>query len=144
MSLYEVSDIITGQSFRARDLLRGGDPVLVSERSATRTLKTWDRIAARIVGHNGKMILAGGLLAFTLEASEGLFSRLRNHSSNAGAKRHGGASKAGAPKGWGGSDDDLRRAAPVFTSAWLFDVLPRALRKDPPKLARGCRPPCCC
>ena len=134
MSLYEVSDIITGQSFHARDLLRGGDPVLVSERSATRTLKTWDRIAARIVAHNGKMILAGGLLAFTLEASEGLFSRLRNHSSNAGAKRHGGASKAGVLKGWGGSDDDLRRAAPVFTSAWLFDVLPRALRKDPPKL----------
>ena len=30
MSLYEVSDIITGQSFRARDLLRGGDPVLVA------------------------------------------------------------------------------------------------------------------
>ena len=26
MSLYEVSDIITGQSFRARDLVRGGDP----------------------------------------------------------------------------------------------------------------------
>jgi hypothetical protein len=134
MSLYEVSDIIPGQSFHARDLLRGGDPVLVSERSATRTLKTWDRIAARIVEHNGKMILAGGLLAFTLETSEGLFSRLRNHSSNAGAKRHGGASKAGALKGWGGSDDDLRRATPVFTSAWLFDVLPRALRKDSPKL----------
>src|SRR6202166_4901112 len=43
MSLYEASDIIPGQSFRARDLVRGGDPVLVSERTATRTLKTWDR-----------------------------------------------------------------------------------------------------
>ena len=62
MSLYEASDIIPGQSFRARDLVRGGDPVVVSERTATRTLKTWDRIAARIVEHNGKMILAGGLL----------------------------------------------------------------------------------
>ena len=48
--------------------------MLVSERSATRTLKTWDRIAARIVEHNGKMILAGGLLAFALEAC-GAFSR---------------------------------------------------------------------
>ena len=46
MSLYEVSDITTGQSFRARDLVRGGDPMLVSERTATRTLKTWDRIGA--------------------------------------------------------------------------------------------------
>ena len=67
MSLYEASDIIPGQSFRARDLVRGGDPVVVSERTATRTLKTWDR---RIVEHNGKMILAGGLLSFTLEASD--------------------------------------------------------------------------
>ncbi len=131
MSLYEASDIIPGQSFRARDLVRGGDPVVVSERTATRTLKTWDRIAARIVEHNGKLILAGGLLSFTLEASEGLFSRLRDRPSNAGAKRHGGA---GALKGWRGSDEDLRRAAPLFTLAWLFDVLPRALHVDPPKL----------
>ena len=35
MSLYEVSDLIPGQSLRARDLIRGGEPVLVSERSAT-------------------------------------------------------------------------------------------------------------
>lgn len=40
MSLYEVSEILPGQSFRARDLLRATDPVLVSERTATRTLKT--------------------------------------------------------------------------------------------------------
>jgi len=65
MSLYEASDIIPGQSFRARDLVRGGDPVVVSERTATRTLKTWDWIAARIVEHNGKMILAGGLRRWT-------------------------------------------------------------------------------
>jgi hypothetical protein len=103
MSLYEASDILPGQSFRARDLVRGGDLVVVSERTATRTLKTWDRIAARIVEHNGKMILAGGLLSFTLEASEGLFSRLRDQASDASAKRHGGASKAGALKGWRGS-----------------------------------------
>ena len=131
MSLYEASDIIPGQSFRARDLVRGGDPVVVSERTATRTLKTWDRIAARIVEHNGKMILAGGLLSLTLEASETLFSRLRDLPSNAGAKRPG---EAGALKGWRGSDEDLRRAAPLFTLAWLFDVLPRALHVDPPKL----------
>ncbi len=134
MSLYEASDIIPGQSFRARDLVRGGEPVLVSERSATRTLKTWDRIAARIVEHKGKMILAGGLLSFTLEASEGLFSRLRDDASDVGTKRHGGASKAGALNGWRGSEEDLRRAAPLFTAAWLFDVLPRTLRTDPPKL----------
>src|SRR5208337_2458808 len=65
MSLYEASDIIPGQSLRARNLVRGGDPVVVSERTATRTLKTWDWIAARIVEHNGKMFLAGGLRRWT-------------------------------------------------------------------------------
>jgi hypothetical protein len=38
MSLYEVSDLTPGQSLRARDLIRGGEPVLVSERSATQAL----------------------------------------------------------------------------------------------------------
>ncbi len=76
MGLYEVSNIVPGQSFRAHDVVRGGEPVLVSERSATQTLKTWDRIAARIVRQDDKAILAGGALAFTLEGSQGLLSRL--------------------------------------------------------------------
>ena len=49
MSLYEVSDIVGGVSFLARDLVRGGDPVQVFERSATQSLTQWDRIAARVV-----------------------------------------------------------------------------------------------
>ena len=32
MSLYEVSDIVVGESFLARDLVRGGEPVQVFER----------------------------------------------------------------------------------------------------------------
>ena len=88
--------------------------MVVSERTATRTLKTWDRIAARIVGHNGKAILAGGLLSFTLEASEGLFARLRDNLSEASAKRHVGASKVEALKGWRGSDQDLPHRSLVY------------------------------
>jgi hypothetical protein len=49
MSLYEVRDIVRGQSFLARDLFRGGEPVRVSEMSATRGMKPWDVLAARIV-----------------------------------------------------------------------------------------------
>jgi hypothetical protein len=49
VSLYEVSDIVRDTSFRARDLLRGGESILISERAATRSLKQWDRIAARVV-----------------------------------------------------------------------------------------------
>ena len=37
MSLYEVSDVRPGESFLARDLVRGGDPIRVTERTATKT-----------------------------------------------------------------------------------------------------------
>ena len=52
MSLYEVSDIIAGQSFLARDLVHGGEPIRISERTATKSLATWDRIGARVVELN--------------------------------------------------------------------------------------------
>jgi hypothetical protein len=55
MSLYEVSDIVRDTSFRARDLVRGGDPILIIERSATRSLKQWDRIATRVVQMGSQM-----------------------------------------------------------------------------------------
>src|SRR5437868_7805456 len=77
MSLYEASAIVPGQSFLARDLLRGGEPALISERTATRSLKEWDRIAARIVMQGQRRVLAGGVLAFTFEGSERLITELQ-------------------------------------------------------------------
>jgi len=112
MSLYEVSEIVPGKSLLARDLIRGGEPVCVSEGTATRTLRQWDRIAARIVPVMGKNILTGGLLPFTTEASETLFDGLRRVFDKKDAK------KIPVLK-----DDDLRPAAAVFTVSWLFDVL---------------------
>ena len=134
MSLYEVSDIVPGQSLRARDLVRGGDPVLVSEHSATRTLRTWDRIAGRIVLYNTQTVLAGGFLAFTLQGSQALFSRLRDQTSHASHGGQGRRNQAGALEGWRGSDEDLRHAAPLFTAEWLFDVLPGFLGTGQPPL----------
>jgi hypothetical protein len=137
MSLYEVSELVPGKSFRARDLIRGGEPVRVSEHTATRTLKPWDRIAARIVGQGPKMILAGGLLAFTLEASQSLFAQLEDRYVHAVRRSRRGASSLSGLEGWNGTDDDLRRAAPLFTTIWLFDVLPRALGTSQPTLLNG-------
>lgn len=123
MSLYEVSEIAAGESFLARDLIRGGDPIRVSERTATKTLKPWDRIAARIVPVGDSRILAGGLLPFSSGASSMLLK---------------GIAKATKKKGARGSqpldDERLRRAAPLFTIAWLFDALPRAVGAVQPAL----------
>lgn len=38
---------------------RGGDPVPISERSASQTLPAWDRIGARVVTVGGKQLLSG-------------------------------------------------------------------------------------
>jgi len=134
MSLYEVSDLVPGESFRARDLIRGGEPVLVSEHTATRTLKPWDRIAARLVRQGAKLILAGGLLAFTLEASQSLFAQLADRCTQAVRGSRRGARSLNGLERWNGTDDELRHAAPLFTTTWLFDVLPRALGTSRPTL----------
>ena len=76
ISLYEVSDIRPGESFLARDLIRGGEPVRVSERTATHTLKPWDRLAARLVEVRGKTTLTGAVLPFEHELSGSLIAAL--------------------------------------------------------------------
>jgi hypothetical protein len=63
VSLYEVSDVRPAESFLARDLVRGGDPIRVTERTATKTLVQWDVIATRIVTVRGVVQIAGAALA---------------------------------------------------------------------------------
>src|SRR5271170_6404680 len=130
MSLYEASAIVSGQSFLARDLVRGGDPLLISERTATRTLKEWDRIAARIVAQGQKRILAGGVLAFTFEASERLIAELQE----AAVKSPCAGRSARAANQPPIADDTLREMTPLFTATWLSDVLPKALGLSRPTL----------
>ncbi|TCU08386.1 hypothetical protein [Rhizobium sullae] len=115
MSLYEVSEIVPGKSLAARDLVRGGDPIAVSEGTATSTLKQWDRIAARIVPVMGTNVFAGGLLPFTPQATDALFDGLRQMFGKKNAK------KLPVIK-----DEELQAAASMFTLSWLFDTLERA------------------
>jgi len=139
MSLYEVGDIVAGQSFLARDLVRGGEPIRISERSATKTLVDWDRIGARVVELNGKMILAGGLLPFTHAASEEVIELL-----TAAKRRMRRALKkltkeldvptpADLDKGTVDAVS-LAASARLFTNIWLDDVLPRVLAPSLPTI----------
>ncbi|RWJ00156.1 hypothetical protein [Mesorhizobium sp.] len=116
MSLYEVSDIVPGKSLMARDLVRGGEPLAVSEGTATKTLKQWDRIAARIVPVMGKNVFAGGLLPFTPQATDALVDSLRRMSGKKNAKKQPII-----------KDEDLQAAASMFTLSWLFDTLERMM-----------------
>jgi hypothetical protein len=140
MSLYEVSDIVVGESFLARDMIRDGGPVRVFERSATRSLKQWDRIAARIVTVMGKTQITGALLAFDHRlADEALASieRVRKKARAEAlklARSLGRATDEAALAPITGVDEVLTGAAFMFSTLWLDDVLRRSLNPMLPEM----------
>jgi hypothetical protein len=144
MSLYEVSDIVPGKSFLARDLIRGGEPVRVTERSGSTQLKPWDRLAVRIVPLAGGYQASGGVLCFGLETSEKLIAALGRFEQRLESEMHDLADEIGAgpdaerladiiANGMA-SGASLKVAAPIFTRIWLSDALDHALNPHLAKL----------
>jgi hypothetical protein len=140
MSLYEVSGLVPGESFLARDLVRGGEPVRVTERTASRSLAPWERIGARIIELGGSHVMAGGVLSFGHDASEEVLRILKSSAKRAGREFEKLARKGDLPAG---ADRDvldtflLTDAAPLFTNLWLADVLPRLLDQSLPTLVNS-------
>jgi hypothetical protein len=102
-----------------RDLLTDAGPVTFQEKSATRSLKPWDRVAVRVVAQRDRHVISGALLPFSPEAVEFLTDGLRH------------ALKIGKRKELRLSVDQLRRCAPIFAGAWLFSCLPDILDPAP-------------
>ena len=140
ISLYEASDIRPGESFLARDLIRGGEPVRVSERTATHTLKPWDRIAARLVEMRGKTTLGGGVLPFEHELSESLIAalgRIRARAPGELADLIADLDIELTPEASALAIDAtkmLRLAAPMVSTYWLNDTLQRVLSPAVPRV----------
>ncbi len=138
MSLYEVSDIVPGQSFLAHDLVRGGPPVLVTEPDVSHVLKASDRIATRIIELNGKRMVSSGTLPFDHALSEHL---LREFESAKGKML--GLLNELEPSVDGRSDAAAERemldalamalAPPLISAIWLESRLDSALGAGPPK-----------
>jgi hypothetical protein len=131
VSLYEVSDVVLDTSFRARDLVRGGEPILISERSATRTLKQWDRFAGRVVQVGQRTQISGAVLPYEHQASEELVKNFRK------LGKFTRKEKQEFAKAIGQDFDDtaianlseterLRLLSPMFTTFWLLDAIDRA------------------
>jgi hypothetical protein len=141
MSLYEISDIVLEESFLARDLVRGGEPVRVSERSGTRYLKPWDRMAARLVQLGSRIEMAGGALPFDFETSEAVLKALDRARKSARKQadkfaRSLGPNVDSALIADALSDTEvLRASAFLFTNVWLDDLLQRTLN---PRLPQMC------
>jgi hypothetical protein len=140
MSLYEVSEIEGGVSFLARDLVRRGDPVRVFERSATRSLAQWDRIAARVVTVLGRTQITGSVLPYSHQLSEKALASIER----VRKKAHAGAEKLARSLGRNvddsalelvtGLDQVLAESAFMFSNLWLDDTLRRALNPSLPRM----------
>jgi len=143
MTLYEVSAIVPGESFLARDLVRAGEPVRVTEHTATRSLKQWDRIAARVVRVGQKAVIGGGLLPFDRDASEGVLGIIRRTGSKARAEtaqlvREIGRDVDDAMLAGAVNDTEvLRAAAATFSTVWLVDLLQRQLEPALPEVGNS-------
>jgi hypothetical protein len=147
MSLYEVSDIQPGRSFLARDLINGGGPLRISERTATKTLKPWDRVAMRVVDVRGKMIIGGGLLPFDLDLSEHFLAAISEGEGQKPADIRGiidepdtekGGANPGSVVGASTNQSDLRSSlAPALSLYFLAHLIERIVDPVVPQFANS-------
>ena len=137
MSLYEVSDVVVGESFLARDLVRGGGPVRVFERSATRSLSQWDRIAARVVTVLGRTQISGAVLPFShplAEEAVASIERVRKKARGKLAKSLGRNVDEIDFAAVTGVEEILASSAFMFSNLWLNDALGRSLNPTLPQI----------
>ncbi len=143
VSLYEVSGLVPGRSMQLRDLVRGGEPVRVSEKRGSEGLRRWDRIATRVVPLRDGAAISGALMLFEHEAGEALLASLRKIRTQAprdvaaAARGFGIEADAKALAGTLTPDLLLARAAFLFTNAWLDAALRAAQGRDRPELLNG-------
>ena len=119
MSLYEITDGVSGRTLMLRDLIRGGEPVAVSEERGGQAADDRCAIAARVVSVRDKHLLANGVLPFIEPATDMLFDGLR--------MMFGDTDSPTLPPL---EDDDLRLAAPLFTNAWLGSLMLAGFEPD--------------
>jgi hypothetical protein len=139
VSVYEVSDVVPDTSFRARDLIRGGEPILISERSATRTLKQWDRFAGRVVQVGQQMQISGAVLGYEYETSQELIEALRSIGKLSRKEKKELAKAIGEDFDAAvitnlSETERLRAVSPVLTSSWLLDAIDRIEHPELPDL----------
>ncbi|MDE2183693.1 MAG: hypothetical protein KGJ78_11805 [Alphaproteobacteria bacterium] len=137
MSLYEISDIVRDEGFLARDLVRGGDPVRISEKSGTHSLKQWDRIAVRIVPCGERVEMSGGALPFGHDLCEAVldgFAELKKEMRSEIRKHVEDKAVVGRIDQFALDTEVLHHAGFLFTNVWLNDVLERALNPKLPEL----------
>jgi len=152
VSLYEVSDIRPGESFLARDLILGGDPIRVSERLGTKTMAPWDRYAMRLIELRGHHIVAGDILPFKQHLADEVIDDIRYLMTETKALADETLSGSDADPGDGVALEDLppealrmlaaygtlKNTSPLIAETWMMGtvldpadaVLPKVFNTD--------------
>lgn len=125
VSLYEVVEVRPGEGMSLKNLLCEAEQVDVREKSATRSLKKWDKIAARVVPRRDHFVIAGGLLPFTAAATEMLMEGIRQ------------VLKLRKAQDIQLNRAQLHRCSPLFVTAWLFTELERAATWELPEMTNN-------
>lgn len=140
ISLYEVSGVVPGESMLLRDLVRPSDPVRVFEKSGSRGLREWDRIATRVITIRGRAIISGTLMRFDHDIGDEVLASIRRVTEQLPAETANIARELGVAvtgkdiEGALSADLLLSKAAPTFTNLWLDSVLKAAQGRDRPQL----------
>ena len=135
-SLYEVDDVVPGQSLLLRDLLRSSEPVRATEHTASRMVRRGDRLGCRVVAVSGTHRLAGGLAIFEEQTAGSVVERIGQGLVKMRAVIEREAVEDGEALDPALSDafDDtiLRGLAAQFTAIWIDSALEGRLPKVPP------------
>ncbi len=143
MSLYEVSGLVSGESMLLRDLIRGGEPVQVMEKSGSQGLRQWDRIATRVIPLRDRSVISGTLMRLDHEASDILKERLakiarkRVRQTKSEARGEDSGADQQATIVGSATDQLLSIAAFMFTNLWLSDELNAAQGNQFPELCNA-------
>lgn len=143
MSLFEVSGVVPGESLMLRDLVRGGDPVRVMEKSGSRSARQWDRLATRLIRQGDRATISGALMLCDHDTSEALLKALRRTLTKAPAEAAALARELGvavdeaALRSVADVDLVLAGAGFMFTAFWLDAALKATLRPSRPEVTNS-------
>ena len=142
-SIYEVSEIAPGVGFRVRDLVRGGEPVQVSEKLGSTGLKPWSRIYTRIITVRDTTMMSGSVLVLDFKLADDILKLVRKTIKQAPKAIAEFAMSVGIPNANASSDPlivteiTLAGTTRHVCRLWLGDLLYRLLDAPPPKLANS-------
>lgn len=136
-SLYEVGEVVPGQSMVLRDLLRESHPATVAEHLASRTIRPGDRLGCRVVEVAGRYRMAGGFALFDAPQAAAVTEQIGSGVAAMQAAIDEDRAGNAAPDGQNvdqfvDRDFLLSGWAPEFTAIWLDSHLEGRLPKVPP------------